>query len=171
MSKKREATAENSVKSSMEKKDREFVMERVFNAPRELVWQAWSQPEHLKHWWGPKHWTLPVCRVDFRPGGIWHYCMRGPNGEESWGRAVYREIVEPERIVYKDSFSDAEGNTAEGMPEMVITVTFDDMDGKTKVTARALFETAEDLETVLDMGMVEGLTQTWDRLEAYLAEV
>ena len=150
--------------------DREFVMERVFDAPRELVWQAWTKPEHLVHWWGPKGWTLPVCKVDFRPGGVWHYCMRGPEGEESWGKAIYREIVEPERIVYLDTFSNEAGNPVEGMPEIIITVTFEDLDGKTKLATHAQFASAADLESVLAMGMVEGLTQTWDRLEAYLAQ-
>lgn len=147
----------------------EFVMERVFDAPRALVWRAFTEPERLKRWWGPTGWTLPVCMLDFRVGGVWHYCMRGPGGEESWGRAVYREIVEPERIVYADSFSDAEGNPAPGMPEMLITVTFADLDGKTKLTTRARFASAADLEKTLGMGMVEGMTQTWDRLADYLA--
>lgn len=149
--------------------DREFVMERIFDAPRELVFKAFSECERLAHWWGPKGWTLPVCKMDFRPGGVWLYCMRGPEGEESCGKAVYREIVEPERIVYTDAFADAEGNVLEGMPEMLITVTFAEHDGKTKLTNRAQFASAADLERTLGMGMVEGLTETWDRLEAYLA--
>lgn len=151
--------------------DREFVMERVFDASRELVWQAWTKPEHLTQWWGPKGWTLPVCQVDFRPGGVWLYCMRGPDGEEAWGKAIYREIVEPERIVYLDTFVDETGNPLEGMPEMLITVTFADHDGKTRLATHAQFASAADLEAVLAMGMVEGLTQTWDRLEAYLAQM
>lgn len=151
--------------------DQEFVAERIFDAPRELVWQAWTKPEHLAQWWGPKDWTLPVCKVDFRPGGVWHYCMRGPQGEESWGRAIYREIVEPERIVYLDTFSDEAGNPVEGMPEMLITVTFENQNGKTKLATHAKFASAAELESVLAMGMVEGLTQTWDRLEEYLASV
>ncbi|MEW5961165.1 MAG: SRPBCC domain-containing protein [Chloroflexota bacterium] len=145
-------------------------MERVFDAPRELVWQAWTKPEHLAHWWGPKGWTLPVCQIDFRPGGVWHYCMRGPAGEESWGKAVYREIVEPERIVFLDAFADAAGNSVEGMPEMLIMVIFAEHNGQTKLTSRAQFASAADLESVLAMGMAEGLTETWDRLEAYLAQ-
>jgi uncharacterized protein YndB with AHSA1/START domain len=148
---------------------REYVLERVFEAPRPLVWQAWTQPEHLQQWWGPQHWTLPVCNIDLRPGGVWHYCMRGPNGEESWGKAIYREIVEPERLVYVDAFSDAEGNIAEGMPEMVITVEFVDLGDKTRVISRTEFASAADLQAVLEMGMEEGIKQTWDRLEAYLA--
>lgn len=149
--------------------DRTFTVSRVFDAPRALVFAAFSKPEHLVHWWGPNGWTLPVCTVDFRPGGIWHYCMRGPNGEESWGRTVYREIVEPERIVSVDSFSDAEGNIVAGMPEMLITLTFEEHDGKTTLTNHAQFASEADLAAVMEMGMVAGLTQTWDRLEAYLA--
>jgi uncharacterized protein YndB with AHSA1/START domain len=149
--------------------EREFVVERIFDAPRELVFQVFSACEHLAHWWGPTGWTLPVCQMDFRPGGVWFYCMRGPAGEEGCGKAIYREIVEPERIVYTDAFADAEGNVQAGMPEMVITLTFAEHDGKTKLTSRTQFASAADLKTTLDMGMVEGLNQTWDRLEAYLA--
>jgi uncharacterized protein YndB with AHSA1/START domain len=156
--------------STQESSEREFVMERIFDAPRELVFKAWSDPKHLEQWWGPKGWTLPICKMDFRPGGVWHYCMRGPEGEEGWGKAVYREIVEPERIVYVDSFADAEGNALEGMPETVITVTFTEQAGKTKLTSRAQFASAADLETTLGMGMAEGLSETWDRLEEYLAK-
>ncbi len=150
---------------------REFVMERVFDAPRTLVFQMWSDPKHLMHWWGPKGWTLPVCNVDFRPGGVWHYCMRGPGGEEGWGKAVYREIVEPERIVYVDTFADAEGNQIEGTPEIVVTVTFTEQNGKTKLTSHAQFASVKDLEATLAMGMAEGLAETWDRLEQYLVQL
>lgn len=149
--------------------ERELVMERVFNAPRELVFKAWTEPEHLAHWWGPKGWTLPVCTVDLRPGGEWHYCMRGPEGEESWGKATYREIVPPERLVYVDTFSDAEGNVNPALPQMVIAVEFFEHEGKTKVVSRSLFATVEERDTVLAMGAVEGMNETLDRLEAYLA--
>lgn len=149
---------------------RELVMERIFDAPRELVFKAWTEPELVKQWWGPKGWTLPVCNMDFRPGGVWHYCMRGPDGMESWGKAVYREIVEPERIVYIDTFSDAEGNQPENMPEMVITVTFTEENGQTKLTSRTQFATAEELEAVLEMGAVEGMNDTLDRLADLLQE-
>ena len=155
--------------------DRELVISRTFNAPRVLVWQAWSQCEHLQQWWAPADWALPVCKMDFRPGGVWHYCMKGPgpNGTEmeSWGRTVFCEIVEPERIVYVDAFSDAAGNVAEGMPEMAITVTFTETDGQTQVISRTEFATAADLETILQMGVEEGVTMTWDQLAAYLAQL
>jgi uncharacterized protein YndB with AHSA1/START domain len=149
---------------------RELTVERVFNAPRELVFQMWQDPQHLAHWWGPKGWTLPICTVDFRPGGIWHYCMRGPDGEESWGKAFYEEIVAPDRIVYRDTFIDAEGNVIPGTPEMLITVSFTEQDGKTKLTSTTQFATVADLEAVLAMGAVEGIGETWDRLEEYLAQ-
>ncbi|MDT3425364.1 uncharacterized protein YndB with AHSA1/START domain [Paenibacillus forsythiae] len=156
----------------------ELVLERVFDAPRELVFKAFSEAEHLKHWWGPRGWTLPVCSIDFRPGGVWHYCMKCVDekqgdfyGMESWGKAVYREIAAPERIVYTDYFSDAEGNVAEGMPSSDITMEFIEQDGKTKVISRGRFESAEALKTVMDMGMEQGITETWDRLEEYLATV
>lgn len=147
-----------------------FVTERLFDAPRSLVWNVWTTPEHLAQWWGPKGWTLPVCEVDLRPGGVWLYCMRGPDGTESWGKATYREIVEPERLVYEDSFVDADGNPLDGMPELMVTVLFEEVDGKTKVISRTDFASAAALEQVLSMGMEEGLAETWDRLEAYLAQ-
>ena len=149
---------------------REFVMERIFDAPREHVFKVWSDPKHVAQWWGPAGWTLPVCEMDFRPGGVWLYCMRGPEGEESWGRAVYQEIVEPERIVYVDAFADAEGNPVADMPEILVTVEFIEHEGKTKLLSRAQFASAADLEATLAMGMAEGLRETWDRLEAYLAQ-
>jgi uncharacterized protein YndB with AHSA1/START domain len=95
--------------------------------------------------------------------------MRGPDGAESWGKGIYREIVEPERLVYFDVFSDAEGNTNESMPGMLITMEFADVGGKTKLTSTAEFGTAEQLESIIAMGVVTGLTETWDRLEELLA--
>lgn len=155
--------------------DREFVVSRSFKAPRELVWQAWSQCEHLQHWWPPTGWSLPVCKMDFRPQGIWHYCMKGPGPDgieiESWGRTRFREIVKPERIVSIDAFSDAAGNVAENMPEMVITVTFVETDGQTAVTSCAEFATAADLDAIVQMGMAEGVTQSWNQLAAYLEKL
>ncbi|MBO0782432.1 MAG: SRPBCC domain-containing protein, partial [Ktedonobacteraceae bacterium] len=80
--------------------EKEFVVERHFNAPRTLMFQVFTQPEHLKRWWAPQPYTIPTCTVDLRPGGIWHYCMRSPEGQEHWARSVYREIVPPEKLVY-----------------------------------------------------------------------
>src|SRR5690349_12214759 len=88
----------------------ELVITRVFDAPRDLVFKAWSEPERLMRWWGPKGFTLRVGTFDFRPGGVFHYCARSPDGHEMWGTFVYREIIAPERIVFISSFADAEGN-------------------------------------------------------------
>jgi uncharacterized protein YndB with AHSA1/START domain len=146
-----------------------LLIERVYNAPRELVFKAWSEPERLAQWWGPKGWTLPVCNVDFRLGGVWHYCMQGPDGEQSWGKAVYSEIVPPERIAYTDGFSDEAGNLNPDMPAMVISIDFVAEGDKTRMVSRAQFASKEDMESLLQMGMIEGLTQTLDRLDEYLA--
>jgi len=152
-----------------------LVLERVFDAPRELVFQMFKEPEHLKRWWGPKGWEIPVCTVDFRPGGVWHYCMKcvDPNqgefyGMESWGKAVYKEIVEPERIIYNDYFSDAEGNVNDDLPSSWITMEFIDLGGKTKLVNRSEYVSAEALQNVMDMGMLQGITETWDRLDELL---
>ncbi|RJO66301.1 MAG: SRPBCC domain-containing protein [Myxococcales bacterium] len=123
----------------------ELVITRVFDAPRQLVYQAWTRPELMKRWWGPKNFTTPVCKIDLRVGGSYLSCMRSPEGKEYWSTGVYREIVEPKRIVCTDSFSDEEGNvvsaTHYGMNpefpmEMMVTVTLDDYEGKTKLTLK-----------------------------------
>jgi uncharacterized protein YndB with AHSA1/START domain len=153
----------------------ELILERVFNAPRELVFKAFSEAEHLKQWWGPRGWTVTVCNVDFRPGGIWHYCMKCMDknqgdfyGFESWGKAVYEEIVTNEKIVYVDYFSDADGNEAEGMPSTQVTMSFLEHEGKTKLISVGRYDSAEALKSVLEMGMEQGITETWDRFEEHL---
>ncbi|RXZ78796.1 SRPBCC domain-containing protein [Paenibacillaceae bacterium] len=153
-----------------------LIMERVFDAPRELVFEAHSSAEHLKHWWGPRGWVLSACTVDFRPGGIWHYCMKCIDsnqgdffGFESWAKAVYKEIVPSEKIVYTDYFSDAEGNEAEGMPSSDAEMTFVQLENnKTKIITRSKYDSEEALKKVIEMGMEQGISETSDRLEEYL---
>lgn len=155
--------------------EREFVVTHTFNAPRELVWQAWSQCEHLQQWWAPAGWSVPVCKMDFRVGGTWHYCMKGPMPDgtemESWGLTVYQEIVKPERIIALDQFADAEGNVSLEMPKMLNTITFTAVDDQTEVTSRSEFATVAELETVIEMGMEEGMTQSWDQLAEHLVRI
>ena len=159
--------------------ERVLVLERVFAAPRELVFKMFKEKEHLRRWWSPRGWDIPVCTLEFRPGGAWHYCMKcvDPNqgkfyGMESWGKAIFKEISEPERIVYLDYFSDAQGNLNESMPATEVTNEYIDLgDGRTKLVSRAVYATPDALKQVLDMGLLEGVTQTWDRLEELLAEV
>lgn len=152
-----------------------IVLERVFDAPQELVFEVFSDGEHLKQWWGPRGWETTVSNMDFRPGGSWHYCMTCMDknqgdfyGMESWGKSVYHEIEEPTKIVYTDYFSDAEGNTSEELPASTTTMTFEELDGRTKIVSRTVYQSADELKKVLEMGMEEGITQTWDRLEEYL---
>jgi uncharacterized protein YndB with AHSA1/START domain len=150
--------------------DRLFTAERVFNAPRETVFAAFSQCEHLMHWWGPKEWPLAHCDMDFRAGGSWHYAMRETaTGNESWGLMFYDEITAPSFIRYRDVFSDAQRTINTDLPESHSTLHFYAEGGKTRVVSQTLYATAEALKQVLDMGMEEGFKQTWDQLEAYVA--
>lgn len=123
----------------------ELVITRVFDAPPALVWKAWTEPEQVKRWWGSKVFTSPFCKIDLRVGGTYLYCMRSPDGKDYWSTGVYREIVPPERIVYTDSFADEKGSvvpaTHYGLSpdfplEMLLTVTFEEHDGKTELTLR-----------------------------------
>jgi uncharacterized protein YndB with AHSA1/START domain len=152
--------------------DCELVLTRTFAAPRHLVWEAYTDCRHLSQWWGPTGWTVPHCQLDLRPGGKWHYCMKGemPDGNviESWGLAVYEEIAAPERLVYRDAFSDAEGNISAEFPRALVTVNLEEVDGKTLLTSHIRYDSAADLETVLNIGMEEGISQTWDRLDDHL---
>ncbi|MCG7346171.1 SRPBCC domain-containing protein [Sporosarcina sp. ACRSL] len=157
---------------------RVLILERTFDAPRELVFTMFKEPEHLKFWWGPEGWELPVCKVDFRPGGVWHYCMKCVDrnqgefyGMESWGKAIYKAITEPESIVYTDYFSDAEGSIDEKLPSTEVTLEFIELDGKTKLINRAEYVSADALKSVMDMGMEQGIAETWNRLERYLSQI
>jgi uncharacterized protein YndB with AHSA1/START domain len=120
-----------------------IVITRVFDAPRELVWKAWTDPENFKRWWGPKGFTAPVSRMDLRVGGRYFNCMRSPEGQEYWTTGVYREVVPLERLVLTDSFSDEKGSIVPAshydMPgdwpmELLVTVTLEDIGGRTKMT-------------------------------------
>ncbi|UJF32499.1 SRPBCC domain-containing protein [Paenibacillus hexagrammi] len=155
-----------------------LIMERIFNAPRELVFKAHTEAEHLKKWWGPRGWEVTHCTVDLRPGGAWHYCMKCVDekqgdffGFESWGKAIYKEIEAPATFSYTDYFSDAEGNESQGMPSSDITVTFEEFEGTTKYVSRARYESAEALKQVIEMGMEQGITETMDRFAEYLETI
>jgi uncharacterized protein YndB with AHSA1/START domain len=159
--------------------EREFLISRTFDAPRELVWKAFTNPERIKHWWGPKGFTVRVSKMDFRPGGTYHYCLRSPNGNGMWGKFVYREIAAPERIVLVSSFSDEAGGTTRHPMhltwplEMLSTFTFAEHDGRTTLTVRwvPINPTAEERKT-FDEGresMRQGWTGTLDQLAGYLA--
>jgi uncharacterized protein YndB with AHSA1/START domain len=111
--------------------ERALVITRVFDAPRSLVFKVWAEPEHLAHWWGPTDFTLPACTINFRPGGAYRFHMRSPEGADHWLRGVYREIVEPERLVFTYAWEDVEGKPGH---ETLVTVTFAEQSGKTVLT-------------------------------------
>ena len=146
--------------------DREIVMTRVFDAPRELVFKALTTPELLKRWFGPHGWTLTECEVDLRVGGAWRFLSKGPDGRTMGMRGVYREIAPPERIEYTESFDEwAEQGSA------VITTTLVERDGRTTLTCVSLAPSREVRDAVLATGMEHGAAETYDRLADMLQSV
>ncbi len=155
---------------TVETKDNQIIFTRSFNAPRKRVFEAYSTCEHLLKWWGPRTWPLAYCIIDFRPGGTWHYCMKGPEeGDESWGLAKYKEIIEPKKIAYNDYFSDKDGNINANMPAFDTVVLFEGTGGGTRVTVTSNVASREEVDKLVEMGMIQGFTETWDRLEEHLA--
>ena len=144
--------------------DREVVMTRVFDAPRHLVFEAWTKPELLKRWLhGPPDWTLAVCDMDLRPGGKLRWVWRGPGGEEMGLRGVFREVVPPERIVHTELFDeDWTGG------ETLVTLTLTERDGKTTNTLTVLYSSTAARDAALKTGMEHGVAAGYDRLEEIL---
>jgi uncharacterized protein YndB with AHSA1/START domain len=144
--------------------DREIAATRVFDAPRDLVWKVWTEPEHIAKWWGPKGFTTTTYNMDLRPGGVWRFVMHGPDRDYQ-NKITYIEVVKPERLAYKH------GGEKEVEPvNFQVTVTFEEQGGKTKVDMRMVFPSANARDYVIETyGAVEGLIQTLGRLEEYLA--
>ena len=150
--------------AATESAERELLITRVFNAHRSLVFKAWTEPQHLVHWWGPQGFTLPSCTMDLRPGGTYRICMRSPEGVDHWLQGIYREIMEPERLVFTYAFEDATGKPGH---ETLVTVTFAELGEKTKLTVhQAVFESV----TVRDAHR-GGWTSSLECLAEYLATV
>lgn len=155
-----------------------FEISRVFNASRDKVWKAWTEPERLKHWWGPRGFKVHTCKVDLRPGGMFLYGMTGPDGKDMWGRFIYREIVPPKKLVFIVSFSDPQGGVTRhpmspGWPQHILsTVNFEEQGGKTKVSIHwTPHEATEAERKVFEEGrasMQQGWGGTLDQLTAYL---
>jgi len=145
--------------------DREIVMTREFDAPRELVFEAHTKCEHLDKWWGPRKYSFAHCEMDFRPGGKYRFVHQGPDGVEEHGfRGEYREIVPPERIVWTFEWERMPGHVS------VDTLTLEDLGaGRTRLVAHSLFDSKEDRDGMLQSGMEEGASETYDRLAELLA--
>ena len=154
-----------------------MVVTRVFDAPRELVWKAWTDPKYVMQWWGPKSFTAPFCEMDFRVGGKFLYCMRAPDGQEFWNAGEYHEIVLHEKIVSSMYFADSKGNKIEpaqfGIEHEAIdgaydVILFEDLgSGRTKLT----FIGNETMQNAIKTGQLEGMEQILDKVAAVIAEL
>lgn len=159
---------------------KEFTITRAYDAPRELVWRAFADGEALAQWWGPKGFTMTVLGFEFRPGGTFHYRMDGPSGFTMWARFIYREIAEPDRIVFVNSFSDEAGSLSRApffdgtWPlEVLTTIALSEQAGTTTVTLRSHPINANDIEQATFESNLESMSQgfgnAFDQLAAYLA--
>jgi uncharacterized protein YndB with AHSA1/START domain len=158
----------------------EFVIQRGFKAPRAIVFDAFTNPERMKQWWGPKGFTVIASKMDLRPGGTYHYGMQAPDGAAMWGKFVYREIVRPERIVLVNSFSDEAGGltrhpmSATWPLEMLSTFLFAEENGGTALTIKWSPLDADETERATFAGAHDGMRQGWtgtlDQLAEYLAK-
>jgi uncharacterized protein YndB with AHSA1/START domain len=150
-----------------EPSDREIVFTRLFDAPRELVWEAWTDPQQVVQWWGPRGFTTTTHEMAVRPGGVWRFIMHGPDGTDYPNKIVYTEVVPPERLAYTHGSDDGDESG-----QFQVTVTFTDQDGKTRLTMRSLFASAEERDKVVkEYGAIEGGNQTLDRLAEHLAGI
>lgn len=148
--------------------ERELTMTQRFEAPVELVWKAWTDAEAIAAWFGPQGFTTTVPAMDVRPGGIWLFCMHSEEYGDAWGKGEYVEVDPPRRLVYKDMFADAEGNTNEELPVTLVTLDFIDEGGTTLMKMHSLYDSGDDLTKVLEMGMEQGMGETLEKLVAYL---
>lgn len=149
-----------------------LTIERVINAPKDKVWAAYAEPEIFTQWWGPEGWSTTVKHFDFSEGGNTLYGMKCEDknqgdfyGQESWGKFVYGPITPKDSFVYTDYFCDDNGNVTESLPASKTTIRFDEIDGKTKITSVTTYDSEAALLQVLEMGMEEGIKQTFDRLD------
>jgi uncharacterized protein YndB with AHSA1/START domain len=161
-------------KNTVNEKER-MVITRIFDAPRALVWKAWTDPQYVMQWWGPKGFTAPVCKIDFRVGGKFLCCMKSPDGQEGWNGGEYHEIVPHEKIVYSMYFADSNGNKVdpeqygiehEAIEDARDVVIFEDFgNGQTKLTMIGN-ETMEDAKS---SGQLEGWNEIFDKVAAVIA--
>jgi uncharacterized protein YndB with AHSA1/START domain len=150
--------------SAVATSNREIITTRLINAPRELVWEAFTKPEHVKNWWGPDGFTNTIHEMEVKPGGVWRFMMHGPNGMNFPNKIVFHEVVKPERLVCTHSSDDDENNII-----FFQTIIFEKQGDKTNIIMTALFPTAEERDKVVkEYGAVEGGQQTLRRLAEYV---
>ena len=143
---------------------RELSITRLLNAPQELVWEVWTKPEHITHWWGPVGFSTTIHEMSIKPGGVWRFIMHGPDGRDYPNKIVFIEVVKPELLIYKHTGEDDTEDI-----KFHVTVNFEKQGNKTKLTMHSLFESAEELERVIkEYGAKEGMVQHLNRLEEYV---
>ena len=146
----------------MEERERGLVITRILDAPRDVVFRAWTEPDRVARWWGPQGFVTTYCDMDIRPGGAFRVCMRSPEGAEHWKQGIYREIVVPERLEFTFAWEDAEGKPGH---QTLVTVTLADRGGRTELTLhQAVFETVAARDDHR-----RGWTSTLQRFAEYLA--
>lgn len=147
-------------------RDRELVYRRTFAAPRILVFESLTDPEHLRRWWSPRENIMTVCEVDLRPGGVYRLAQRGPDGAESLSTGAYREIVPPERLVLTQVYDVGPSSSH----EVLVTSTLEERGADTQLTRRLLFESVADRVAMLDTGLIEDMAESLDRLADLLVQ-
>jgi uncharacterized protein YndB with AHSA1/START domain len=153
---------------------KEIVIRREFDAPRSLLWDVWTRPEHIEKWWGPRGFSTKVTEMDFRAGGKWKYVMTGPDGMEYPVNGIFSEVTPPERIVTTDEFGDDYDKRMPGvdLPKgLVATAVFDDLGTRSRLTLTTSHATAEDRKKHEAMGVIAGWNSSFDKMDEYLAEI
>lgn len=151
-------------------------LEQVFPASPDVVFKAFTDEDILKEWWGPNGWGLSHCTVSLEPGGAWHYCLTcleensEAHGQESWGKAIYTAIDAPKQVVFRDCISDAEGHIDDALTEPIVTLNFNEKAKFTKVQSTIEYSSQEELDSLVKMGLVIGITQTWNKLDQFLRQ-
>jgi uncharacterized protein YndB with AHSA1/START domain len=160
-------TMANSI--DLDQDPRSIVGTRVFNAPRELVFSAWTDVKHLAQWWGPNGFTTTTSAFDFRPGGVWRFVMHGPDGRDYQNRVTFEEIVRPERIVYRHGGNEDGGGEDVEPVQFRQTVIFEDLGGKTRLIWRGDFPSSAERDRLIkEYGAAQGLVQTMARLAEFV---
>jgi uncharacterized glyoxalase superfamily protein PhnB/uncharacterized protein YndB with AHSA1/START domain len=153
----------------VDKEAKQIKVTREFDAPRDLVWRAWTEKEILDQWWAPKPWKAETKSLDFREGGRWHYCMAGPKGEKHWCFADYKKIDPKKKLSWLDAFCDENMKVNTQMPRMSWENKFSDADGATLVNITINFDKPEDLQAIVDTGFKEGFTMGLENLDQWLS--
>ncbi len=144
--------------------DKDLTFTQILDAPRDIVFEAFSKAEHITQWWMPAPCVMIQCTVDFRPGGKWNYRVQLPDGSEHAARAVYKTIVANEKIEFNDYFVDDDGKIAEGLPSKHVTITFDEAGEQTELIVHAQLQTAAERQELVDMGFVQGFSTALGQL-------